>query len=356
MENTNIVEMHLSILKSFEEEGKQIPELQMRIEELRQTNNVVPTTSQIKQLEGKLRELETKSNFYFYYLEAQPIIDAFKVEMTRPVQLSFMGSARQVDTQKRDELVAKYHKLASRFRTKFSCPSAAVQVSKPSTQQKQQMECKHCKQQNAYVINNDNVCACEHCGTEQDMLLTTFSYRDAERVNVYSKYQYDRRVHFRECINQFQGKQSSTIKQDIYDRLHDQIRLHGLVPANVSKRHILLLLKEIGSACHYEDLNLIHHNITGTPLPDISHLEDMLIADFDKLSRLYDDEYIKTRRIERKNFINIQYVLFQLLRRHKYPCSHTDFSFLKTIERKEFHDDICSHLFRLLGWNFQPII
>ena len=119
----------------------------------------------------------------------------------------------------------------------------------------------------------------------------------------------------------------------------------------VSKYHISIFLKEIGYAKHYEDLNLIYHVITDNKLHDISHLEDVLMEDFDKLSKLYDEEYIKTRKIPRKNFINTQYVLYQLLKRHKYPCNKSDFSFLKTAERKEFHDDICTHLFKKLGWN-----
>jgi hypothetical protein len=44
-----------------------------------------------------------------------------------------------------------------------------------------------------------------------------------------------------------------------------------------------------------------------------------------------------------------------LLRRHKYPCQKEDFNILKTIDRKYYHDEICSELFHDLGWNFQPL-
>ena len=79
------------------------------------------------------------------------------------------------------------------------------------------------------------------------------------------------------------------------------------------------------------------------------------MADFDTLSELYDREYIQTKKINRKNFINTQYVLYELLKRHKHACNIEDFNFLKTTERKAFHDNICSDLFKKLGWNFSPV-
>ena len=95
--------------------------------------------------------------------------------------------------------------------------------------------------------------------------------------------------------------------------------------------------------------------MTGKPPDDISHLEDALLNDFEVLAALYDEKFIKTKLIDRKNFINTQYVLYQLLRRHKYPCKKEDFNILKTMDRKSFHDDVCSALFRHLNWNFSAL-
>ena len=90
--------------------------------------------------------------------------------------------------------------------------------------------------------------------------------------------------------------------------------------------------------------------------PDnISHLEAKLLHDFDKLTELYDKVYKSgPQQIERRNFINTQYVLYQLLLRHKHPCKKDSFTILKTIDRQSFHDDVCKKLFTLLGWNHFP--
>jgi len=211
------------------------------------------------------------------------------------------------------------------------------------------------------IYDNHWICP---CGFVSDTTHSTNSYKDIDRINLTSKYMYDRRIHFRDCINQYQGKQNSKIDPDIYKELIQQLLSHGLIPENyedipkeiafeqVTKEHILLFLKEIKQTKHYEDLILIHHQLTGQPIQDISHLESQLLNDFDILVETYDRLY---KNSERKNFINTQYVLFQLLRRHKYPCKKEDFNMLKTIDRKYFHDTVCSELFAEIGWSFTAL-
>ena len=71
---------------------------------------------------------------------------------------------------------------------------------------------------------------------------------------------------------------------------------------------------------------VIYFNITGKKPNDISHLEPNLLDDFDVLTNLYDKKFKRDAKFDRKNFINTQYVLFQLLRRHKYMCKKQDFN------------------------------
>ena len=122
--------------------------------------------------------------------------------------------------------------------------------------------------------------------------------------------------------------------------------------ARITKEHILMFLRELEYTKHYENLHLIHYNLTGIKPDDISHLEDQLLDDFDALTELYDKHF---KHNARKNFINTQYVLYQLLTRHKHQCKMQDFTILKTIDRKAFHDDVARVLFNSLGWNFKPI-
>jgi hypothetical protein len=191
------------------------------------------------------------------------------------------------------------------------------------------------------------------------------SFKDIERVNLNNKYTYDRRSHFRDCIFQFQGKQNVTIHKNVYNDIMKRLLSHGIIPPDyqqlrkeiafekVTKEHIYIFLKDTKYVKHYEDNVLIYHTLTGKSVPDISYLEEDLMNDFDILVEHYDKKYKNSS--DRKNFINTQYVLYQLLKRHKYPCQKEDFNILKTIDRKYYHDEICSELFSELGWNFQPL-
>ena len=215
------------------------------------------------------------------------------------------------------------------------------------------------------IMSHENMLVCEKCGftPEQNNVSTSISFKDINRVNLASKYLYDRITHFKDCINQFQGKQNCTIDKSVYDDLIRQFLLHDLIPENhvsipketafqrITKEHIMLFLKDCRHTKHYEDVVLIHSHFTGIQPPDITHLENQLLHDFDQLTCLYDKKH---RQQDRKNFINTQYVLYQLLKRHKFPCKKEDFNILKTIDRKFYHDDICKSLFEELHWNFNP--
>lgn len=120
--------------------------------------------------------------------------------------------------------------------------------------------------------------------------------------------------------------------------------------SKITKNHIQLFLKDLDYTKHYENVNLIHYNLTGIKPDDISHIEDALLEDFDRLTEMYDEIY--KNKTSRKNFINTQHVLYQLLRKHKHPCKKSDFAVLKTFDRQSFHDEISSHLFACLGWSY----
>ena len=77
--------------------------------------------------------------------------------------------------------------------------------------------------------------------------------------------------------------------------------------------------------------------------------------DFLILSDLYDKKYKQEEQTDRKSFMNTQHTLYQLLRNRGHKCKKEDFHILKTIDRKEFHDDTFSELFHQLGWVYVPI-
>lgn len=358
----NVLSLHQQMMHYFTKDQKTIQELDERIGRLDKIIKDQHTSSEIqrglmeeyKNLQSLKTRIETQEDVQFYLINVIPVIEEYKNELNKPIHIDFMSNTVQTDNKRKKELYYQYMEIVNQCFPEY----------KHILHKKIELKsCTLCSKPLEQV--NQSFYVCKSCGHETQVSQNIFSYKDNERINITKKYTYDRRVHFRDCINQFQGKQQSTISQDVYDKLYKKLEMHGLDDKtkedkrerfkNVTKQHITMFLKETGYSKHYEDLNLIYHNITGAPLPDISHLEEKLVQDFDELNELYEKHYIKTKKIKRKNFINTQYVLFQLLRRHKFPCDKNDFNFLKTTERKYFHDTICSELFNILGWNFSNV-
>lgn len=294
---------------------------------------------------------------HFYTMEFYELIANH--QQSAPKKISFMS---KVKDDNRDDILSKnYLEILKKYNINYEDLEEHTKVIK-----KDKKVCSNCKGQDFIISIEQNLEICENCGKQEEKSYKSLSYKDITRVNLSNKYTYERRIHFKDCMNQYQGKQNSTIDEKIYEDLETQFELHGLLNGdknsskktrfeNITKEHILLFLKETGHTKHYEDVVLIYHNMTGKKVDDISHLENQLMEDFDKISNLYDKKYKFTGKIERKSFINTQYVLFQLLRRHRYPCKKEDFNMLKTLDRKAFHDEIVRDLFEALGFNFTPI-
>lgn len=330
-------------------------------------NNLMHIMKEKNMLNG-----QEDTNTHYYLIHSIPLLDKYKECLNRQVKIQFIGIMVQSNAvEEMNNIIREYLKLIRYYFPEEFVRNNLQDMEKyivtPSVIRpggKTHQKCVSCENENTKIVNHDNYFICESCGYVYESATNDISFKDIDRVNISNKYQYDRRTHFKDCINQFQGKQNSTIDQDVYDTLIEQFRLHNLIPDNykdipkeeafkdISKEHVLLFLKETKYTKHYEDIVLIHTQLTGKPAPDISHIENQLLQDFDQLTDLYDKNY---RNNERKNFINTQYVLFQLLKRHKFPCRKEDFNILKTIDRKYFHDTIMQSLFEVLGWNIHPL-
>lgn len=307
-----------------------------------------------------------------YLLETSEIIADYKSNLKVPIKLCFVQT-NQINKdnekirEKKKKLFLKYLQIVSNY-TDISDLKLDIDFKEKNGPE---YRCKNCDNTESYKVINFQIYICNICNSEEFFTKYRTSYNAHNRLNMSVKYDYDRRNHFIHCINQYQGKQSVNIEPEVYQKLEQCFNSHYLLVGDenthkfkryerVSKETILLFLKDLGYSKHYENINLIYYNITDNKPDDITHLEEKLINDFDILTSLYDKllnhlykEVFPNE--ERKSFINTQYVLYQLLLKYKHPCKHSDFSILKTIERKKFHDDISKYLFNILGWNHHSI-
>ena len=361
MNNIDIIEIDRNIKKMFEISKESVEIYKKRLFEINKTINNLKCDKYLETLnKNKIKiskiiyNLENDINLNFYIFDTDDLIKKYKEILNIPIKISFVGKPVKNNKSKK-KIIKQYLNIASRY------------IDFDHEYKKNKIICNNCKNKEFEIINN-NIYICKKCFSQQSIMIYLSSYNDVSRINMSTKYMYDRKIHFRDCINQYQGKQNNTIPQHVYDDLIEEFNKHHLIDntitdkykkfEKITKNHILMFLKELNYTKHYENVNLIHYIITGIKPDDISYLEQKLLDDFDILTNLYDKRYEQLVMLKcnstRKNFINTQYVLFQLLRKHRHECDKSSFINLKTIDRKTFHDSICKILFEELGWNHEP--
>lgn len=355
----DILAIDAEVRKNFEEEYDKLSDHQHKLEEIDSSlsnENLKPRIRNTllearKKLAEYIEEISSRQNYHFYLMESVPYIEEYKQVLKTPIKVSFLGKASE-DNKSKKKLINQFLEVVSKY---FD-----IDVVRENKSQK--ISCPNCLNKKEFDVIDNNTYICTNCYSRQTVMRHNSSYNDIDRVNISSKYMYDPKIHFRDCIKQYQGKQNCTIPQKVYDDLEEQFERHHLLQgnsktarnirfANITKNHIWIFLKELDYPKHYENVHLIHYNFTGIKPVDISSIEDQLLDDFDVLIDLYHKRF---KHIKRKNFINTQYVLYQLLCHHRYPCKKEEFLILKTIDRKFFHDEICKTLFEELGWNHSP--
>lgn len=368
----DIIQIDKDIRRHFNNEINKISgyrkQLQYMEQNIQDSSFSVGTIQKIKEninlLTEYINDIENNISYNFYVMNSVKLLSIYRNILNKPITISFTGKTIDYNKDKK-KYVTQYLDIVRTYipYTILSNINSNELLKKEKVIIKNDIKiCKLCNKKE-FIMKEYNA-VCLHCG---GMIYTgkyLTSFKDIERVNMSAKYRYDRKIHFRDCINQYQGNQNVSIKPVVLKTLIKEFEQHKLLVGNkntpknkrfsqITKQHVSYFLKETGYTKHYENVTLIHHLITGKSRPKLDHIEQQLMDDFDKLTELYDKKYKNKKEFKRKNFINTQYVLYQLLRRHNIKCDKKDFNVLKTVDRKNFHDEICKNLFQALGWNFK---
>ncbi len=376
MNSIDLNSLHKTIMTDFKNEivyneNNKLEELYSSIDK---KNVSLDVLNDLKKNSSKTLRIE---DYHFYLLSAIPLLERYNSCKKSTKRISFFNSDKSQKQENHDQcnnVIKEYFNIVERF---FGKENKYINTYNPKDDmiydRKQHnkinaslnISCPTCENNKDFVVQSENLTICRVCGNNIENLNERYiSFKDISRINLSSKYTYNRRSHFRDCIRRFQGKQTSTIPREVFVNITNELKNYKLIPMsyvydpqkiefdlfkNVNREHIMLIMKELSYNKYYEDITYIFHSLTNKPIPDISHLEPILLSDFDRLLNLYDQKHH-----DRKNFINNNYVLFQLLRKNGYKCNRNDFCHLKTNDRKYYHDVVCQELFQQLNWNFSP--
>ena len=204
---------------------------------------------------------------------------------------------------------------------------------------------------------------CSKCGVEktlhlQDGFLTCTLCGDSESVQIDSdkpNYKdpiienkpngYKRMNHFSELLNQCQGKESTDIPQEIFQRIINELNVLKITDlSKLDNKVMRSILKNLNLNSYYEHIPYIINKLNGVPPPTMSReLEEKVRSMFKEVQ----EPWVAGKKTSRKNFLNNNYVfhkIFELLEEDDFLQY---FPYLKSREKLQEHDDewkkICSH-------------
>lgn len=336
----NILDIDVHIQEKLKSNISNIVELQQDLENIIKGKNS-NSTSEEDILRKRIRDLEGSCELIFYLIKTSSIIEEYTKLCSNTKKKSFIKtkeSFNDTDSKKKDDLILKYKTIAQNY--------VPIELS----QQTQKLICSECDGTIFAVQDTHYICQkCAHISKTYDLSPT---YKDNDRINRTNRYTYTRKGHFIEAISKFQGEQNTTIKEEVYKKLRQEIYAHNLTPQTVTKDQVYMFIGENGLSKHYEDINLIYYVLTGVKPPDISKDVRRLIDMFEVAERIYD--LIKDP--DRTNSLAVNYKLLKLLQLLGYPFKKSDFYTLKTDTILEEHDEIWRKICAMTGWDFIPTI
>lgn len=359
----DIIHIDAKIIYHFEVEKEKVINYKTRIKDLadivvhiKDTNNINMIRDEIALYTHKIAEFENNNNCAFYLLETLPILEKYKKHLETPIKINFSGRTKTAPEVDNSEMINDYLQIAIKYITEFE----GFDITNLHKDPKQ--ACEICAS-NKIVVDNLFI-ICEECGHEKE----AYQKQSSDSVKpVTQKYIEERKAHFRDCMNQFQGKQNSRVDDKVFRDLENEFVKRKILIGgpetprnerykNVKFDHIMTFLKELGLDKQYDNAKYIYSVLTGAKCPDLSEIEDQVLNDFDTLINMYIKKYKYEGKLERKSFLSVQYLLMAILKKNKFPCDKEDFiNILKTNDRKAFHDDIARVLFTELSWNFTPL-
>jgi uncharacterized Zn finger protein (UPF0148 family) len=200
-------------------------------------------------------------------------------------------------------------------------------------------KCKECGSKAIVTLANDGYVYCNTCHAIEYIVIDHEkpSYRDPPKE--VSFYAYKRTNHLNEWLSQIQGKETTEIPEEVYDRI--------LVITPKKIRDILRKLQ----INKYEHIPHIISRLTGRPMMQMPpDLEEKLRSMFKQVQT----PFLRHSPRDRKNFLSYSYCLhkmLQLLGRDEYLHM---FSLLKSRDKLAAQDQIWKKICDDLGWEYIP--
>ena len=233
-----------------------------------------------------------------------------------------------------------------------------LNINCPNINNSSNNSCKNCKEDNFEIDSKNGLIICTNCGScEQhyDYSANGMNYSDSTHIETVSQqFSYQRKNHFREWLNQLQGKEVTVIPDTVINLVLLEIKKERITNSDdITSERIKKYLKKLKLNKYYEHIpNLISKITNKPPLTITKDFEEVLLELFDKIQEPFKKHCPK----DRKNFLSYSYTLHkfcQLLGKDEYLIY---FPLLKSREKLFEQEKIWRGICDDLKWKFVPSV
>ncbi len=156
--------------------------------------------------------------------------------------------------------------------------------------------------------------SCPGCGESEDVLVSCDkpSYQDVPNDTGRAQFTYDRMHHFKELLNQAQGKESTHISPEVFEAIKGEIKKQRLKPNELNKDIVKKILQKLDLTNKYEHVSQILYKLNpNCTLTFSQEIEDKLCYMFMCIQEPYIEickMYADDSRDSRSNFYNYNYI------------------------------------------------
>jgi len=373
-DNCTLNIMHLNIIKEFENKKKEYDDFIDKRNSLNKTkdflssnililnnNNILDSNydklwnsnilikEEIIKIDKKIKELK-KYEEVDYYNDTSHILFNYYDMIEKESKNIFTNQKTILDAlNNKNETVNNLNTDKSQLVDEYLSLTDKKHIKKTS---KENLEiCKECNTK-LTCLQHEAILVCENCGYQETLLVEQNRPILKQNTKDTSHFSYKRINHFREWCNQVQGKESTDIPDDIFEKILGEIKKEKIEDTKkITYTKMREILKRLRINKYYEHINYILNRINGLPTPQFSaELEEKLCIMF----RDIQGPFLKHCPKDRKNFLSYSYVLykfFQILGLNEYLKY---FPLLKSREKLYLQDQIWKKICEELNYPIIP--
>ena len=202
-----------------------------------------------------------------------------------------------------------------------------------------------------YLIHNEVEAAllCEECGEVRPFVESYSGTEDTEGGMAYKRIN-----HLTECLNALQGKEGTTVPDEVIEKVRAEFKKNRISSTSeIKPSKVKQYLKKLGYSAYYENIHTIANTISGMPTLKLSPELEKKLTD---MFNLIQDPFYKHKSPKRKNFLSYNYVLYKFCELLGEDDLLIFFPLLKCQKNLHIQDTIWRKICSELSWQYIPTV